>query len=287
MRNSLILLAPILLVFALILIKPSLKDVATNEESEPNHFQSRQIINDTIQPLDNALANGDRTVKLAPTLDSADTEALLSAPDPNQDYPTIAHRLNEIKNRRGAEVMDANILNDVIHSPTAWLSIESLSDQFPLTLEERLDGREFIQLNPMKIESLVAGDEIEFSISQNNGHYTARIDHVQVGNDNTVSWVGHLENVPGLEGASQVYLTRGESLLVGGITTPNGHFEIEVRGNEGWIASSATLFKQVDELIHVDKESLQRTPAVSQDAIAQVNTPITPSSVLPNILQQQ
>lgn len=201
-------------------------------------------------------------------------EALMQTPDVNEEYPTFGHRVSEISNRRNGQPVDVVALYAASQLPSAWQTSDTLPDNFPLSEEDRIDGREFITVNPLKIESLVPGDSLDIDIAQINGHFTARIDRVQVQADNNVSWFGHLENVPGLEGQTQVYLTRGDNLIVGGITTPDGHFEIEARGTQGWIASGATLFKHGDELVSVDQEALSRTPAVSQEALAQKHEPI-------------
>lgn len=214
---------------------------------------------------------------------SPQEEALMRAPDVNEEYPTFGHRISEISNRRNGQPVDVAALYAASQLPSAWQASDTLPDSFPLSEEDRTDGREFIAVNPLKIESLVPGDSLEIDISQINGHFIARIDRVQVQADNNVSWFGHLENVPGLEGQTQVYLTRGDNLIIGGITTPDGHFEIEARGTQGWIASGATLFKHGDELVNVDQEVLSSTPAVSQEALAQKHEPIY---VIPSMEQQ-
>lgn len=207
----------------------------------------------------------------------------MRAPDVNEEYPTFGHRVSEISNRRNGQPVDVAALYAASQLPSAWQASDTLPESFPLSEEDRTDGREFIAVNPLKIESLVPGDSLDIDIAQINGHFSARIDRVQVQADNNVSWFGHLENVPGLEGQTQVYLTRGDNLIVGGITTPDGHFEIEVRGTQGWIASGATLFKHGDAVVTVEQDALKNTPAVSQEALAQKNEPIF---VIPSMEQK-
>lgn len=225
------------------------------------------------------LANSTRAADASAT--SQEDAALLALPDTNPEYPTFGHRVSEISNRRQGQPVDIAALYAASQLPAAWQSSDALPDSFPLSEEDRMDGREFITINPLKIESLVEGDTLDIEIGQNNGRYTARIDRVMVQSDNNVSWFGHLENVPGLEGQTHVYLTRGDHLIIGGITTPDGHFEIEARGDQGWIASGATLFKHGDQLVNVDEKTLKTTPAVSQEALAQKGEPVFVTPGLP------
>lgn len=201
----------------------------------------------------------------------------------NDDYPTLQHRIMEMRNRRNGQPVDADAVATVLQEPEAWQPLAQLSDQFPLSEQQRHDGREFIRINQLKIESLVPGDTLELRIHQTNQHFTARIDQVSAGIDNTLNWVGTLQNNgvdvgPG----AQVYFTKAGDLLIGGITTLHGHFELEARGSEGWIAQSATLFKHSDEVTVVSEDLLAQSPAVSSEALDQdaseiILTPFSPS----------
>lgn len=194
----------------------------------------------------------------ADTTGAVSAEEILQLPDANPDYATLGDRANEIAARRNGQAVDPRALQQAIAQNAAWGPLDSAPAGFPLTLEEQMDGREFIQVNPLKIESLMPGDTFEMDIAQINRSFTAVIDQVQAGDNNSVTWVGHLQNH---KEESQVVLTRGDSLIVGGITTPEGHFEMEARGEQGWIANSATLFKTPDVLLEVPAEELAKTPA--------------------------
>jgi len=185
------------------------------------------------------------------------TAEILQLKDTNPDYLTVGDRMSEVSARRNGDAVDVEALYAATKQANAWKPSDQVPAGFPLSLEEQLDGREFIQINPMKIESLVPGDTLDIDIAQINGSFTAVIEEVKAQQD-SVTWVGHLQNV---EGESQVVFTRGDSLIIGGITTPNGHFEMEARGEHGWIANSATLFKTPDVLVEVPSEELRKTPA--------------------------
>lgn len=194
----------------------------------------------------------------ANTTTAISAEEILQLPDANPDYATLGDRANEIAARRNGRAIDPRALQQAIAQNAAWAPLDSAPAGFPLTSEEQIDGREFIQVNPLKIESLMPGDTFEMDIAQINRSFTAVIDQVQVGDNNNVTWVGHLQNH---KEESQVVLTRGDSLIVGGFTTPEGHFEMEARGEQGWIANSKTLFKTPDVLLEVAAEELAKTPA--------------------------
>ncbi|MET1078594.1 MAG: hypothetical protein ABWY06_11315 [Pseudomonas sp.] len=195
-------------------------------------------------------------------------EQLLAMADSNPDYPTLADRLSEVSARRDGQHVDVAALYAATRKSSAWEPLDSIPEGFPLSVAEQYDGRQFIQVDPMKIESLVPGDTLDIDIGQLNQSFTAVIDNVQAQPNNNVTWTGHLKD---METPSQVVFTRGESLIVAGITTPQGHFEMEARGNKGWIVNSATLFKTPDVLIEVPREELAKTPATLPPAPVEKN----------------
>ncbi|MBK8972121.1 MAG: hypothetical protein IPM37_12380 [Hahellaceae bacterium] len=214
------------------------------------------------------------TIAASPTTTKTDNmlsiEEILRLPDTNPDYATFGDRVSEINARRNGQETDVTALHKAAQQASAWQPADTVSDQFPLSDDERMDGREFIKVDQLKIESLVAGDTLEINIAQTNGMYVARIDRVESQFGNNVSWFGHLEDVAGTEGdITNVTFTRGETLMTAGITTPDGHFEIEARGNEGWISKSANLYKHEDTVINVPIDELAKTPAVSSEALTQ------------------
>ncbi|MDX1695000.1 MAG: hypothetical protein R3208_14640 [Ketobacteraceae bacterium] len=201
---------------------------------------------------------------------------LLSQPDPNAAYATFGDRIAELSNRRQGQSPDISAIHAALEETNAWTAMAEPSPDLSLTHQQRYDGREFISVNPAKIESLVPGDTLDIHIPQINGNFTATIHKAVAGIGGSVNWEGRLENMPDSAGASQVYFTSSGPLIVGGITTPHGHFELEAHGNAGWIVSSKTLFKEPDTLIEVSEEELSQTPAVSEKALAQNQFAIEP-----------
>ncbi|MBK8969875.1 MAG: hypothetical protein IPM37_00340 [Hahellaceae bacterium] len=185
---------------------------------------------------------------MAPDAEADPDEALLELTDGNPDYPTFADRVQEVMARRNGEVFDLRALWDASRQEEGWAAAQDTPEAPELSDAERQDGREFIQVNPLKIESLVPGDRLTLPINQIGQRYAVRIDNVRVQSGNAVTWTGHLEDV---DQDHTVVITRGDTLIMAGITTPQGHFEMQARGDQGWIASSATLFKGGDEIVAV------------------------------------
>lgn len=181
-------------------------------------------------------------------VDMHSDEVLLEMTDGNPDYPTFADRVQEVMARRNGEMFDLRALWDASRQDEGWNALQGMPDAPELSEAERQDGREFIQVNPLKIESLVPGDRVTLPINQIGQRYAIRIDNVRVQSGNAITWMGHLEDV---DQDYTVVITRGESLIMAGITTPQGHFEMQARGDQGWIASSATLFKGGDEIVAI------------------------------------
>ncbi|PAU65649.1 hypothetical protein BZL41_05610 [Pseudomonas sp. PIC25] len=183
-----------------------------------------------------------------PKQDDEKTLQLLMQPDPNPYYATFGDRLQEVLARRDGQAVDPKKLWTALQEKAAWKPLEGSPDQLPLTAEQRSDGREFISIDPLKIESLVPGDHLEVPIAQANQTYDVVIDHVRSTDGQSMTWSGHIEE---LSQDNQVTITRGNGLIVGGITTPQGLYALQAHGNQGWIATSATLFKGGDKHIEV------------------------------------
>ncbi|MAM86303.1 hypothetical protein [Allohahella sp. A8] len=183
---------------------------------------------------------------------------LLLQPDVNPDYPTFQDRVTEVSVRRNNRDFDPQALWVASQRPEAWQALEAPSQNFGLSAEEMQDGREFINIDPLKIESLVPGDTLELPIAQLNTTLVAQIDEVRSeDNGRNVTWTGE---ILGLDAPNQITLTRGGDLIMAGISTPDGVYELQAHGSEGWIANGATLFKGQDQQIVVPPELIENPP---------------------------
>lgn len=176
--------------------------------------------------------------------EDADKEQLNAAYDDlndNTDYPSLDHRLQEMRARRGGRDFQAENVIASMRVSDAWETTDEPGDNLKLSDEERHDGRDFVRFRAEKLETLVPGDTMTIPLDQKNQEYTMAVNRVEVHGDGNVTWHGRLTEFPD---NNQVSITRGESLTVGGFTTPEGHYTLQARGNQGWVASSDTLFKR-------------------------------------------
>ena len=194
----------------------------------------------------------------AATKSKMSKEEILKSQDENPDYGTFERRYSEITARRNGQQLDVEQLWLASRQPNAWKPVDSIPDSLNLTDEEKNDGREFIEFSPMKLESLVAGDTLEIDMGKANKSFKAKIEDAQSeDNGKNVTWTGTSidENFRG-----RLTITKGDSLIIGGISTDDGHYEIQVKGNKGWIVSSSTLFKGVDQQITVPQDMIDNPP---------------------------
>lgn len=160
------------------------------------------------------------------------------------DGYTLQARIDQMQARRVDQQFDPEAIKNAVNQPAAWEADPSIADNLGLDDQERYDGREFIRFSPLKLESLMPGDEMEIPLAQQNATYQMVVDNVQVHPDGNVSWYGHLKDFP-LE--NQVSFTRGKDLTVGSIAVPDKQFTLQAHGEMGWVVNSYTLFKGKDE----------------------------------------
>jgi hypothetical protein len=162
----------------------------------------------------------------------------------NSDYPSLETRMLEMQARRGGKVFDPESVLKALAQEHPWQESAEASDQLDLTPEQRFDGREFVKVDQMKIETLVPGDTLEPPVSFESGSMEMVVDNVEVSETGEVTWFGRIKDY---EQENQVSITQGETVTIGGITTPNGEYMIESRAAAGWIVPTGTLFNPVDD----------------------------------------
>ena len=169
----------------------------------------------------------------------------------NPEGVSFDERLAAMQQRRPNQQFDPAAVEAAMQRQTAWAPAEEVPEDLPLQPEEFTDGRQFIELDSLKIETLMPGDAVKVTIDETGEDYNVTVDRVEKHDYNSISWYGHIEGADG-----QIYsvsFTRGETLTVGGLDTPEGHYVLQAHGNNGWIASSALLFKidpNVDDAIY-------------------------------------
>lgn len=169
----------------------------------------------------------------------------------NKLPPELQARMDAIHNRRPTFNYSPADVAAAAARVDSWKPATETPTELPLEPEEFTDGRQFIQLDTLKIETLIPGDLIKVRVAENGKDYSVVVDKVEKHDYNSISWHGHIEGDDGHK--YSVSFTRGETLTVGGLDTPDGHYVLQAHGEKGWVASSQLLFKSdpnVSDAIH-------------------------------------
>jgi hypothetical protein len=165
--------------------------------------------------------------------------------------PELDARIATMQQRRPNQEFSPSEVAAAVNRTNSWAPTDNIPRELPLEQEEFSDGRQFIELDSLKIETLVPGDQVNVRVDQNGKDYKVIIDRVEKHDYNSISWYGHIQGDDGQK--YSVSFTRGEQLTVGGVDTPDGHYVLQAHGNKGWVASSQLLFKadtSVSDAIH-------------------------------------
>lgn len=170
-----------------------------------------------------------------------------------EDYQYVQDRLDIMRARRPDVTYNADDVAAALARQDAWSPSPVTPTDLPLQPEELTDGREFIDFDSLKLETLVPGDSVKLAIGDTGQQYDVNIDDVQQQDESRITWKGHIEGYDGEK--YHVSFTKGETLTVGGIDTPDGHYVVQAHGNKGWVASSGLLFKEhVDPIVPPEEE---------------------------------
>jgi hypothetical protein len=210
------------------------------------YFTSQQQVTETITDTINQQTSDSVTHTQSDAISNTTTVATTTASPATEVDSTlpaaVQERMSAIQSRRPNLRLDANTLQTKMAQPVAWSSSEEIPKHLPLKPEEFTDGRQFISVDDLKIETLMPGDQVNIQIPDTKNNYEVVIDSVEKHDYNSISWHGHINGADGQTYA--VSFTRGESLTVAGFSTPDGHYVLQGHGKDGWIASSDLLYKQ-------------------------------------------
>lgn len=203
-------------------------------------------------PAENTSNSTSNSVKPEPIATTTSDKATATPISTNEELPAaLQERMSAIQARRPNLKLDAATLQAKIAQTNTWVPREDVPSHLPLKPEEFTDGRQFISLDDLKIETLMPGDQLDIVMPDTKNTFAMTIDSVEKHDYNSISWHGHIVGADGQSYA--VSFTKGESLTVGGFSTPDGHYVLQGHGKDGWIASSALLYKQdtsVSDAIH-------------------------------------
>jgi hypothetical protein len=217
--------------------------VSWQVESEPP--ADDQVVAVKAQSQTGTMNASSGAVGAAPSL--SPTAGAQAAPVQNlsaEDLAQAEERLDVMQQRRPERNFDLTEVAAALKRETAWSPAEEVPDNLPLEPEELTDGRQFIQLDSLKIETLAPGDEVKVFIEETGQEYQVTMDSVEKHDYDSISWHGHIDGSDGQ--TYSVSFTRGKELTVGGLDTPDGHYVLQAHGDNGWLASSDLLFKVAD-----------------------------------------
>ncbi|WP_041523863.1 hypothetical protein [Gilvimarinus agarilyticus] len=156
--------------------------------------------------------------------------------------PSFEERLGVMQQRRPNRHYDEAEVRAAVQRDSAWSSeTPDNLDELPLESEALNDGRQIITFDPLKLETLMPGDQVKVSIDETGEQYTVNINRIEQHDYHSISWYGEIDGNDGQ--TYQVSFTQGDTLTVGGLSTPDGNYQLQAHGDAGWIASSASLFK--------------------------------------------
>ncbi len=161
--------------------------------------------------------------------------------DDNARYPTLESRLTALRELYPYREFSGDDVVDLMSRPNAWQPTSQVPDSLPLTDIQRNDGREFIELNPERLELLLPGDNIELPLERLGMHLKMEVDSREVLPGGGFTLHGR---VLGTTELMRVTITQNAGLSIAGIDTPQGHVVLQANDDHGWIAASETLFKQ-------------------------------------------
>ncbi len=183
--------------------------------------------------------------------DTSKSTSKLATNNKQNITPELQDRIAAMQQRRPNQQFSADEVQAAINRTETWAPTEEIPRELPLKPEEFNDGRQFIKLDSLKIETLMPGDQLNIRVDKNAKEYAVVIERIEKHDYNSISWYGHILGDDGQK--YSVSFTRGEQLTVGGLDTPDGHYVLQGHGDKGWIASSQLLFKadpSVSDAIH-------------------------------------
>jgi len=186
-------------------------------------------------------------IKMGKRKVSAELEARYQNISENEEYPTLLSRLSALDARRPNTHYSAEDVLSAMEKATAWEGSHQPGPNLNgLTQEELNDGRQFVDFDPLKIETLMVGDHMDVAIDSIGEVFNIQIDNIRIYEDGNVQWKGTITNT----GGGKVAITQSEKITIATVVLEQDDFTLEAHGTDGWIVDSGTLFKVDPD--HVD-----------------------------------
>lgn len=162
----------------------------------------------------------------------------------NPNYPTLESRIQDLNfyGAFGANQPSPEEVLALMQQESAWEQKNQPSEALKQTLNEESlnDGRQFVQIEPRRIQLLLPGDSLNVPIPQVDQPLAMTVDRIESSNPEAIAWIGTLKNQTQ---TSDVHITTSDDLLLATMLTQSGHYTLETTGNEGWVVLTSTLFK--------------------------------------------
>lgn len=159
----------------------------------------------------------------------------------NEQFPTLSSRLNAINLRRPSSNYSPEEVLASMEKGAAWQGKNDpgvLSQK--LTEEELNDGRQFLDFDQLKIETLMQGDHMSVAVDSIGQVFDMRVDQVKTFDDGNIMWKGTIMNGAG----GTVSITQSNNnITVASVILPEDDFTLESHGGDAWIVDSSVLFK--------------------------------------------
>ena len=159
----------------------------------------------------------------------------------NDQFPTLASRLAEINARRPSSSYTPEDILSAMERSEARKSKDDpgvLSQK--LSSEALNDGRQFLDFDQLKVETLMQGDHMSVSIDSIGQVFDMRVDDVKIFDDGNLMWKGTIMDG---EGGSVSITQSDNNITVASVILSQKDYTLESHGGDDWIVDSAVLFK--------------------------------------------
>jgi hypothetical protein len=157
----------------------------------------------------------------------------------NENYPTLSSRMAVMNKRRPDAHFNASEILAKVAQSEAWKIADAPGDNLnKLTANEVTDGREFIDFDPLKVESLMVGDHLSIAVSALDQVLDMKVESIRTFDSGDIMWKGSIDNVEN----GSVTITQSESITLASIILSDDDFTLEAHGKDGWIHNSGSLF---------------------------------------------
>ena len=138
--------------------------------------------------------------------------------------------------------IEQELARDSLDVPVTPWTISAVIPENAIPLEEKIQSREPVTLDPGQAAEVAVGDVIQLPLP-GTSQYQAVVDRVSVGDNGETNWTGYLQ---GYDTDYPVVFTLGAQSGFATITTPEGQYAMEAVDGSGWVYKTPELIDLVD-----------------------------------------